>query len=405
MSLVITNIGQLVTPQGSCPKSGAEMSRLSVLEDVYIKIERGKITQIDSIEKLPRKTNAALLDAEGGVVIPSLIDPHTHAVFYGSREEEFLQRCQGVKYGKGILTTVEAVRKASEEELYANSKKYLLEMLRAGTTTVEVKSGYGLDTPNELKMLKVIHRLRQDLPLDLVPTFLGAHAVPEGKKKSEYIAEIIGQMIPQIKRAKLAEFCDVFCEAGFFNLEESREILTAAKGAGFSLKIHADEFSAMGGAELASELGAVSADHLLKISYKGIKHLKKAKVIAVLLPGTAFSLNTDYAPARIMLEAGLPIALGTDFNPGTCLIHSMFFIMALAVLKMQMSVEEALTASTLNAACAIKRGDSVGSLEAGKQGDLLVLDLKNYKQIPYFMGHQFVRAVVKHGKVVYKRRE
>lgn len=405
MSLIITNIGQLVTPEGRRPKSGAELGKLSVREDICVKIEKGKITRIESMRALSPKTGTAVLDAEGGVVIPGLVDPHTHAVFYGSREEEFLRRCQGAKYGKGILTTVEAVRRASEDELYAYSKGFLLEMLRAGTTTVEIKSGYGLDTQSELKMLKVIRRLQQDLPLDLVPTFLGAHAVPQDKKKSEYIAEIIGQMIPQIKRAKLAEFCDVFCEAGFFNLEESREILTAAKGAGFSLKIHADEFSAMGGAELASELGAVSADHLLKISYKGIKCMKKADVIAVLLPGTAFSLNADYAPARIMLEAGLPIALGTDFNPGTCLIHSMLFIMALAVLKMQMSVEEALTASTLNAACAVKRADQLGSLELNKQGDLLILDLENYKQIPYFMGHNFIRAVVKRGKVVYKRRE
>jgi len=405
MSLIITNIGQLVTPQGRRPKSGAEMGQLSVLEDVYIKIEKGEITRIDSMKALPHKAGTAVLDAEGGVVIPGLVDPHTHAVFYGTREEEFLRRCRGEKYGKGILTTVEAVRKASEDELYAYSKGFLWEMLRAGTTTAEIKSGYGLDTQSELKMLKVIRRLQQDLPLDLVPTFLGAHAVPRDKKKSEYIAEIIGQMIPQIKRAKLAEFCDVFCEAGFFNLDESREILAAAKGAGFSIKIHADEFSAMGGAELASELGAISADHLLKISYKGIKRLKQANTIAVLLPGTAFSLNADYAPARIMLEAGLPIALGTDFNPGTCLIHSMFFILTLAVLKMQMTVEEALTASTINAACAVKRGDSLGSLEPGKQGDLLILDLENYKQIPYFMGHNVIRAVVKRGKVVYKRRE
>lgn len=400
--MLIVNIGQLVTPRGDGPLGGAAMENLLIKKDAYLQITHGKIVSMGAMRQLARSRERTL-DARRGLVIPGLVDPHTHAIFAGSREEEYLKRCRGEPYGKGILTTVRAVRAASEDELSANGRGFLLAMLRNGTTTVEIKSGYGLDTPSELKMLRVMRRLAQDLPMEIVPTFLGAHAFPDDCSRSEYIAELIGVMIPQVRRGRLAEFCDVFCEEGFFSVAESRGILQAAQGAGLRLKVHADELKASGGSELAAELLATSADHLLKTTPRGMQKMKQAGVIPVLLPGTAFLLRADYAPARAMIELGLPVALGSDFNPGTCLLHSMPFIMGLAVLQMQMSAAEALTAATLNAAAALGLADRLGSLEPGKQADLVILDLENYQQIPYFMGHDFVRAVVQAGRLVYAR--
>ncbi len=397
MESLITGIGQLVTPR-------PQGSELTVLEDCYIKISGERIAELGPLARAPACRE--VLDAKGGVVLPGLVDPHTHAVFAGTREEEFLKRCRGEPYsGGGIRATVAAVRQAGEEELYQSGKRFLLEMLRSGTTTVEVKSGYGLDLENELKLLRVINRLNEDLPLDVIPTFLGAHAVPEGKSSSEYVEEVL-EMIPKITNGvkPLAEFCDVFCEPGFFSVEESRRLLRACKEAGLKLKLHADELQYSGGAELAAELGAVSADHLLKVSDQGIQRLRQAGVIPVLLPGTAFILNADYAPAwratRKMLAAGLPVALATDFNPGTCPIHSMLLIIALAVLRMGLTVEEALLAATRNGAWALDLKDR-GMIAPGLLADLVVLDLGNYRQIPYFLGHDLVKYVLKRGEVVY----
>lgn len=402
-SYVITNIGQLVTPQGTHAVCEHAMRQLTVVRDAYVKVEDGKISEIGSMDKLSKARE--MFDAQGGVVIPGLVDPHTHAVFYGTREEEFLARCQGEKYGKGILTTVGKVRQAAEEHIYQFSKDFLLAMMRLGTTTVEIKSGYGLNIESELKLLRVIKRLQGTIPIEIVPTFCGAHAVPAGVEKAQYIQEIIEEMLPRVCQENLAEFGDVFCERGFFELDESRTILQACQRAGLGVKIHADELSPLGGVELAEELGAVSADHLLHVTPQGIEALARAGVIAVLLPGTAFSLNAPYAPARRMIDAGVAVALGTDFNPGTCLIYSMFFMIALAVLKMQMTIEEALTAATLNAAAAVRRAHLTGSIELGKRADLVVLDLENYRQIPYFIGHEgrFVRAVLCRGRLVYER--
>jgi imidazolonepropionase len=394
MELLITGVGQLATPQDA----GTE---LTIHENCYIKISDSKIAEIGSLSRLPLCKKA--FDAQGCVVIPGLVDPHTHAVFAGTREEEFLKRCRGEPYTEGgIRTTVARVRRASEEELYHNGRRFLLQMLRGGTTTVEVKSGYGLDRENELKLLRVINKLEEDLPLDIVPTFLGAHAVPAGKSSSAYVDEVIA-MIPEItERAKpLAEFCDVFCEPGFFSAAESRKILLACREAGLKLKLHADELEWSGGAELAAELGAVSADHLLKVSAKGIRRMREAGVISVLLPGTAFTLNAEYAPARRMLNAGLPVALATDFNPGTCLMHSVLFVIALAVLKMEMTVEEALVAATRNAAWALDLHDR-GVIAPGMLADLVILQLENYRQIPYFIGLDLVRYVLKRGEVVFE---
>lgn len=403
--MLVINIGQLVTPHGRHALGHQAMRRLTVVHNAYVKIEDGVIVQLGSMSDLRNSQISEALDAQGGVVIPGLVDPHTHAVFYGTREDEFLARCQGERYGKGILTSVARVRDASEDQIYEFSRGFLQAMMRLGTTMVEIKSGYGLDTPNELKLLRVIQRLKETMPIEIVPTFCGAHAVPAGVEKSQYIQEIITEMLPRVRAEKLAEFGDVFCERGFFSIEESREILRACHRAGLGLKIHADELSPLGGAELAAELGAISADHLLHVSERGIEALKRAGVVAVLLPGTAFSLNAEYAPARRMIDAGLAVALGTDFNPGTCLIYSMFFMIALAVLKMGMTVEEALTAATLNAAAALRRAYITGSLEPGKRADLVVLNLENYKQIPYFIGHEgrFVRAVIARGHIVYEQ--
>lgn len=392
MELLITGIGQLATPKD-------EGMELAVLEDCYVKVSEGRIAGIGPMSEAPSCTKK--LDIHGGLVIPGLVDPHTHAVFAGTREEEFLRRCRGEPYTEGgIRTTVAQVRRASEEELYRNGREFLLAMLRKGTTTVEAKSGYGLDLENELKLLQAINRLNEDLPLDIVPTFLGAHAVPEGKRSEEYVDEVLA-MIPKIERAKLAEFCDVFCEPGFFNVEESRRILSACREGGLKLKLHADELKNSGGAELAAELGAVSADHLLKISGEGIHKMREAGVVPVLLPGTAFTLGADYAPARRMLDAGLPVALATDFNPGTCLINSMLLVIALAVLKLGMTAEEALVAATRNAARALDLRDR-GIAAPGMLADLVILRLENYKQIPYFIGHDIIRYVIKRGEVVHE---
>jgi imidazolonepropionase len=390
MELMIVGIGQLATPQ-------AEGTELTVLDNCYVKIEDERIAEVGPLSEAPSCSNS--LDARGGLVIPGLVDPHTHAVFAGTREEEFLRRCRGEPYTEGgIRTSVAQLRRASEDDLYRNGRRFLLEMLRGGTTTAEVKSGYGLDLEHELKLLRVINRLNEDLPLDIVPTFLGAHAVPEGKSSEEYTDEVIA-MIPKVK--PLAEFCDVFCEPGFFSTEESRRILSACKEAGLKLKIHADELKNSGGAELAAELGAVSADHLLKVSDEGIHKMRQAGTVPVLLPGTAFTLNTDYAPARRMLDAGLPVALATDFNPGTSLINSMLFVIALAVMKMGMSIEEALVAATRNGAWALDLRDR-GMIIPGALADLVILNLENYKQIPYLIGHDLVRYVIKRGEVVHE---
>ncbi|MCI2426447.1 imidazolonepropionase [Candidatus Acetothermia bacterium] len=379
------------------------MNELSLHKDIQISIKDGKIA---AVEARGSKTDSGglIIDAGGGVVIPGLVDPHTHAVFAGTREEEFLARCQGEEYtGGGIGSTARSVAQISEEELIKSASHRLKEMLSHGTTTVEIKSGYGLDMENEIKLLNVIKRLSKENRLRLVATFLGAHAFPSGMHRADYISLIITTMIPYVSRYRLAKFCDVFCDSGFYTIDEARTILRAARGAGLLLKLHADELASTGGAELAAQLKVTSADHLLHISDRGIAALKEAGVIAVLLPGTAFSLNKRYAPARKMIDTGLPIALASDFNPGTCLINSQLIIIGLAVLKMGLTIEEALTAATLNAAAALEMADRIGSLEEGKSADLVILALDNYRQIPYFFGHNPVMKVLINGQLVWDR--
>lgn len=379
------------------------MNDLTVYHGVDLLIEGEKVTKLAPKIRAPAVERT--VDAAGGVVLPGLVDSHTHAVFRGTREEEFLARLQGAPYdGGGILSTVRSVAQATEGDLVGAARPHLENMLACGTTTVEIKSGYGLSLEGETKLLAAIRQLRRTSPLRLVPTFLGAHAFPEGVRRDDYISTLITQMIPVVRRRRLAQFCDVFCDRDFYTLAETRTILRAARGAGLKLKVHADELAPVGGAELAAELEATSADHLLKTSEKGMNALKQAGVIPVLLPGTAFTLGVDYAPARRMIELGLPVALATDFNPGTCLIYSMLTIIGLAVMKMGLSVEEAITAATLNAACALDLAEEIGSLEEGKAADLVVLELDTYRQIPYFFGHNPVRLVISGGKVVHERR-
>jgi imidazolonepropionase len=401
MNTLITNIGQLVTPRGRAPVEGERMNDLTVHERVEMRIDGERISQVGTA--VDQENVDLTLDAHGGVVLPGLVDPHTHVAFVGTREEEFLARLQGLPYTDGgILSSARAVAAANEEEIVEQASRFLRRMLACGTTTVEIKSGYGLSLEGEVKLLLTIRRLKKTMPMRIVATFLGAHAVPAEVRRDDYISTIITEMIPTVRRRRLAQFCDVFCDKGFFTVAEARTILRAARGAGLRLKLHVDELADTGGAKLAAELEATSADHLLKVSEIGMRELKRTGVIPVLLPGTAFTLGSPYAPARRMIELGLPVALASDFNPGTCLIYSMWTVIGLAVMKMGLSVEEALTAATLNAACALELGEEVGSLEEGKQADLVVLDLDNYHQIPYFFGHNPVRVVIHNGEVVYE---
>ena len=354
-----------------------------------------------------------IIDASNKVVMPGFVDPHTHPVFVNTRENEFEMRTKGRSYveisqsGGGIRSSIEAVRKASEDELYELAEKRVWRMIRNGTTTLEAKSGYGLSTESEIKMLKVIKRLNDSLPIDIIPTFMGAHEFPTEYKDNheEYIRILKEEMMFEVKKQNLAVYCDIFTEEHVFNIEQSRDILNRAKELGFKIRMHADEIKPIGGAELAAEVGAVSADHLGAASDEGIAAMKKAGVIAILLPGTIFSLGMkSYARARNMIDSGLPVALATDYNPGSCNCDSMQFIITLACLQMKMTVAEAITAATINAAYSLERGDKVGSLEIGKQADILIMDMPSYKFLPYHFGSNNVQIVIKKGKIIWENK-
>lgn len=354
-------------------------------------------------------SDAEIIDATGKVVLPGFVDSHTHLIFAGSRENEFEQRLQGRTYqeiaaqGGGINATVQRVRQCSKEELKALARPRLERMLRLGVTTIEVKSGYGLSLADEIKCLEAIAELNAEGPVDLAPTFLGAHAVPPEYRSNRdgYIRLLIDTMLPEIARNNLAEFCDVFCETGVFSIPESERILHKARDLGLRLKVHADELSPLGGAELAGRLKAVSADHLLCITDAGIEALAESGTIATLLPGTAFFLGVDYAPARKLIERGLPIALASDCNPGTCPTENLPLVGTMACTQMKMLPGEVVTALTLNAAAALGRSDRIGSLEVGKQADLVIYDVPDYRQIFYHFGVNHVERVLKRGRVVY----
>lgn len=394
------------------PARGPAMERLGLIDNGYVAVRGDRIVATGEADRLPTSLlgpETRLLDAGGRAVIPGFVDPHTHLVYAGTRAGEFAQRLRGASYleilatGGGILSTVTATRAASEEELAEQAVRRLRRFLLAGTTTVEVKSGYGLDRETELKQLRVVRHLRRMLPMDLVPTFLGAHAVPAEyrHRRQAYVDLLVDAMLPIVAAEGLAEFADVFCEEGVFDPDETRSILRRARQLGLGLKLHADELvAAFGGAELAAELGATSADHLLHASEEGLAAMARAGTVAVLLPGTAFFLRAGrYAPARRMVEMGLPVALATDHNPGTCTLESMAQVMGLAALEMGLTPAEALTAATINAAHAVGRQGEAGSLEPGKRADLLVLDGEGPEDIVYRFGTNLVDRVVAQGRL------
>lgn len=413
VDLLIKHADQLLTLKGPArPRIQQEMDNLGIIHDGAIAIEGGKIVAAGKTTKINSLYSGLKeIDASSKVIMPGFVDPHTHPVFYRTRENEFEMRIQGRSYveisqtGGGIRSSIKGVRDASQAELLELSKKRIKNIISNGTTTLEAKSGYGLSTESEIKMLEVIKTLQEELPIDIVPTFMGAHEFPEEYKhnREKYIDIIKNDMLPQVAKLKLAEYCDIFTEKHVYSIEQSRDILMRAKKLGFKIRMHADEIEPIGGAELAAELGAVSADHLGAASDKGIKAMAEAGVIAVLLPGTIFSLGINtYARARDMIEQGVAVALATDYNPGSCNCDSMQYIITLACLQMKMTPAEAICAATINAAYALERGDITGSLEVGKQADILIMDMPNYQYLPYHFGSNNVEQIIKNGEIIWE---
>ena len=409
MPTLIHNIGTLQTPLGSFPHAGAAQGENRKYHNAAVLCEGGVIRAVYENGALPEvSADTKTIDAQGRLVTPGLIDAHTHLVFGGWRQNEIPLKLKGAGYldilraGGGILSTVRATRKASGEELFEKSRAFLDEMLAQGVTTAELKSGYGLDKETELKQLRVIKRLNEAHPMDAVATYLGAHAIPEeyALRSGEYIDFIISDMLPEIKRQSLAEFCDVFLETGVFGVEESRRLLTAAREMGFGLKIHADEIDELGGSLLAGELGAVSAEHLIATGERGMEALAHGGVTAVLLPCTSLYLNKSFARARDMIARGIPVAVATDFNPGSCPSLNIGLCMTMAYLKYRMTSEEILSAVTINAACAVNRGGSSGTIEPGKKADMVIWNAEDMEMLCYRMGSNLAGTVIKHGAIV-----
>lgn len=409
-NLIIKNAAQVVTCSGFEGKHGAEMSDLHVIENGTVIVTDGLISHIlKEGETIPVSLSEyEQIDATGKALLPGFVDPHTHFVFGGFREEEFSWRMRGDSYmsimerGGGIVNTTEATRAATEDELYLSAKKRLDDMLELGITTAEGKSGYGLDKETELKQLRVMRRLNQDHPIDIVSTFMGPHATPAEWKgrEDDFIDFNINEMLPLVAKEGLAECADIFCEKNVFTIEQSRRFLTAARKHGFLLKMHADEIVQFGGAELAAELNILSADHLLQASDEGIKAIAESGVVATLLPLTAFSLREKYARGRAMIDANCIVALATDINPGSSFTASVPLLFAIACIYMNLSPEEAVTAFTINSAAAINRADTVGSIDVGKQGDMILLKYPSYKFLPYYVGMNCVETVIKKGEVI-----
>ncbi|WP_135302024.1 imidazolonepropionase [Haloarcula amylovorans] len=387
-------------------ESGRE---LETVEDGAVAVVDGEVAAVGPTDEITREYPPAnahrAIDAGGQAVLPGFVDPHTHGLFAGDRSDEFAAKLRGKSYqdilseGGGILRTVRAVREADDEMLLSNLLGHLDTMLENGTTTVEVKSGYGLDTKTELRMLNVIDRADDRHPVDVVPTFMGAHAVPEGRDADDYADEVVEEQIPAVESQGVAEFCDVFCEEGVFSVSQSRRVLEAGEAAGMTPKVHAEELAHIGGTQLAAELGAASADHLLHATDDDIESLVESGVTPVLLPGTAFGLGAEYADAEAFLEADAPVAVATDFNPN-CHSHSMGFAMALSCVEMRMTPAEAVVAGTHNAALALDREDGRGTLREGAPGDVLVLDALTHVHVPYQYGTNVVETVLADGNVV-----
>ena len=412
--LLVVNVGELVTLAGpSGPRRGAAARDLSAVKGGAVAVVGERIAaagpERDVLAAFRPARPDAVLDARRSTVTPGLVDPHTHAVFARTREAEFAMRVEGRTYeeiaeaGGGIRSSVRDLRAADEDRLLAVGRANLDRALAHGTTTVEIKSGYGLSLEAELKSLRVARRLSAEHAVDVVPTFLGAHEFPDEWRadREGYVRLVAEEMVPEVARQRLARFCDVFCEEGVFTVEQSRRILLAGKSHGLAPKLHADELHASGGAELAAAVGAVSADHLVCVSDRGIEGLAAAGVVAVLLPGTTLSLgSTRYAPARKLVDAGVPVALATDMNPGSSMTESMQIVMSLASMMLRLTPAEALTAATVNAAHAVRAGAEAGSLEPGKLADVVVWEVDDHRAIPYHYGVNLVRSVVKRGRVV-----
>jgi imidazolonepropionase len=401
-ALAVLHASQLVTLAGpKRPRVGAELSEIGIIRDGGLLIRDGRIELVGSSSEIEKKTgDAEVIDARGKIVLPGFVDAHTHLVFAGNRIDDFERRARGDTYeqiakaGGGIWSTVEKTRAASEADLFAQTQRHADWFLRCGTTTVESKSGYGLTLEDELKILRVMRRLNQETPLEIVPTFLGAHAVPRKMDADEYVDLVVNEMLPRVTSDSLAEFCDVFCERGYFDFEQSGRILNSAKGLGLRLRIHADQLSNSGGAKLAAELKAATADHLEKTDEQGIAVLRSGGVQPVLLPGSVYALgSTCYPRAREMIEAGLAVVIATDFNPGSSPTASMPMILSLACTQMKMSPAEAISASTINPAYSLGRGDRIGSLESGKVANCSIFDCGDYRELAYWFGFPQTRSV------------
>ena len=408
MRLLIKNIGWLQTPAGSYSHKGSKQGKNLKLKDAAIAVEDGIIREITEDGKLPEGEFDQEIDAEGKLATPGFVDGHTHLVFGGYRQNEIPMKLAGAGYldilraGGGILDTVRKTREASFEELYAKSEGFLDEMLNMGITTCEAKSGYGLDMENELKMLEVIKALGEKHPMDVVPTFIGAHAIPpeyEGRG-DEYIEMLCSEVIPEVRKRGLAEFCDVFCEDSVFNAEQSRKYMEKAREYGFELKIHADEIEDIGGSRLAGELEAVSAEHLIAAGESGMDSMAAGGTTAMLLPATSFYLGKTYAPARTMIDKGIPVAIASDFNPGSCPSLNLQLAVNLGYLRYKMTPEEILTAVTINPACAINRGDLVGTIEEGKQADIVIWDAPDFEMLCYRFGSNLADKIIKKGELI-----
>lgn len=417
-SLIIKNIDSLITIRGeNRARYGSETRDMGEIKNGIIAVHGERIIYIgegDLPAQIEVDEDTEIIDGRGTTVTPGLIDSHTHLVHAGSRENELDMKLKGVSYldilaaGGGIHSTVKSTREASRDELYNQSLKSLNRMLSYGVTTVEAKSGYGIDDfSTEIKQLEVARDLNRDHPVDIISTFMGAHAIPEEYKENpeEFVDIIINDMIPEVAKRDLAKFCDVFCEEGVFTIDQSRRILLAGRKYGMEAKIHADEIKTLGGAELAAELECISADHLIAASDRGIEKMAEKKIIANLLPGTSFNLQTGhFAKARKMIELGVPVALSTDYNPGSCPTENIQLIMSFASLIMKMTPEEVIHGVTINAAGALGIEKEVGSLEVGKLADMAVFDSENLAYMIYHFGINNTKAVIKKGKVVYNSR-
>ena len=406
-SLAVLHASQLVTLAGPTrPRIGRELSELAIIPDGGMLIRDGRIEFVGPSAEIENKAgDTEVIDARGKVVLPGFVDAHTHLVFAGNRLDDFERRARGDTYeqiakaGGGIWSTVEKTRAASEADLFVQAKKHADWFLRCGTTTVESKSGYGLTLEDEVKILRVMRRLNQETPLEIVPTFLGAHAVPRNLHADEYVNLVINDMLPRVTSDNLAEFCDVFCERGYFDIEQSKRILNVAKKLGLKLRVHADQLSNSGAAKMAGELQATTADHLEKTDELGIAALKSGNVQPVLLPGSVYALgSTHYPRVREMIEAGLAVVIATDFNPGSSPTASMPMILSLACTQMKMSPAEAISASTINPAYSLSRGDRIGSLESGKVANFSIFDCNDYRELAYWFGFPQTHSVYVNGR-------